>query len=111
MLQHLTGAVWSVVLRRLLENLTRPLPWLALGFHPRRAESCPGSIPGPIRLASASDPALARKAAWLNPAFFNVRAAVYLAVWALLAGLLARMSARQDRSADPRVDRADAGDQ
>ena len=26
MLQHLTGAVWSIVLRRLMENLTRPLP-------------------------------------------------------------------------------------
>ena len=34
MLHHLTGAVWSVVLRRLLENLTRPLPWIAVFFIP-----------------------------------------------------------------------------
>jgi len=34
MLHHLTGAVWSVAVRRLLENLTRPLPWIAIGFLP-----------------------------------------------------------------------------
>ena len=36
MLQHLTRAVWSVVIRRLLENLTRPLPLLAVWLHPHR---------------------------------------------------------------------------
>ena len=41
MLQHLTRAVWSVVLRRVLENLTRPLPWLALRIHSRCAPSSP----------------------------------------------------------------------
>ena len=34
MLQHLTRAVWSIVVRRILENLTRPLPWLVLAFLP-----------------------------------------------------------------------------
>ena len=101
MLQHLTRAVWSVVLRRLLENLTRPLPWLALGFIPV-ALHLPRiySWADPARVAS--DPALARKSAWLDPTFFNIRAAVYLAIWALLATLLARISARQDQTADPR---------
>ncbi|MGB0070739.1 MAG: hypothetical protein WBQ11_22170 [Isosphaeraceae bacterium] len=101
MLQHLTRAVWSVVLRRVLENLTRPLPWLALGFIPV-ALHLPRiySWADPARVAS--DPALARKSAWLNPVFFNIRAAAYLAIWALLATLLARFSARQDRLADPR---------
>ena len=101
MLQHLTRAVWSVVLRRLLENLTRPLPWLALGFIPI-ALDLPRiySWADPARVAS--DPALARKSAWLDPMFFNIRAALYLAIWALLATLLARISARQDQTADPR---------
>ena len=34
MLHHLTGAVWSVVIRRLLEDLTRPLLWIAILFIP-----------------------------------------------------------------------------
>ncbi len=34
MLLHLTGAVWSIVIRRLLENLTRLLPWIAILFIP-----------------------------------------------------------------------------
>jgi hypothetical protein len=102
MLQHLTRAVWSVAIRRLLENLTLPLPWLALGFLPVAA-SLPRiySWADPSRVAA--DPALARKAAWLNPAFFNVRAAVYLAVWAVLAAILTRRSVGQDRTADPGV--------
>ena len=104
MLQHLTRAAWSVVIRRLLENLSWPLPWLALGFipvalHLRQIYSWAD----PARVAS--DPALARKAAWLDPAFFNVRAAIYLAIWSLLAGVLSRISSRQDRSGDLRANR------
>ena len=102
MLQHLTRAVWSVVIRRLLENLTRPLPLLAVGFVPLALNlSRVYSWADPSRVAA--DPALARKAAWLNPSFFNVRAAIYLAIWALIAGLLARTSALQDRTSDPRA--------
>jgi len=102
MLQHLTRAVWSVVSRRVLENLTRSLPLLAVGFVPI-AVNLPRiySWAAPARVAT--DPALARKAAWLDPSFFNARAAVYLALWALIAGLLARCSARQDQTSDPRA--------
>lgn len=100
MLQHLTRAVWSVVLRRIFENLARPIPWLVLGFIPIALylpQIYEWAEPG----RAASDPALARKMAWLNPAFFNIRAAVYLGTWAILATLLVRISARQDQTADP----------
>ena len=100
MLHHLTGAVWSVVIRRLLENLTRPLPWIAILFIPvalNLGRLYPWADPSRV----AADPGLARKAVWLNPLFFTVRSAVYLASWALVAGLLARSSARQDRTGDP----------
>jgi hypothetical protein len=101
MLQHLTRAVWSVVIRRILENLTRPLNWLVLGFVPIALHlSKIYAWADPARLSS--DPALARKAAWLDPAFFNTRAGVYLASWAILSTLLVRISARQDHTADPR---------
>jgi hypothetical protein len=97
---HLTGAVWSVSLRRLLENLTRPLPWIALLFIP--------VVMNLGRLYVWADPArvsadqeLARKAIWLNPTAFTVRTAFYLATWAIVAGLLTRSSALQDRAGDP----------
>ena len=100
MLQHLTGAVWSVAVRRLLENLTHPLPLIAIGFLPI-ALNLEGlyAWADPSRLAS--DPELARKAVWLNPNLFIVRSAFYLAFWALLAGILARQSDRQDQTANP----------
>jgi hypothetical protein len=101
MLQHLTGAVWSIALRRQMENLTRPLPWLALGFVPL-ALNLPKLYVWADPSRVSSDPGLARKAAWLDPSFFNGRAAAYLAAWAILAGLLARMSDRQDRTSAPR---------
>jgi hypothetical protein len=101
MLQHLTRAVWSVVIRRIMENLTRPLNWLVLGFVPIALHlSKIYAWADPSR--SSSDPALARKAAWLDPTFFNFRAAVYLASWAVLTTLLVRISARQDHTGDPR---------
>jgi hypothetical protein len=102
MLQHLSRAVWSVVVRRLMENLTRPLPLLAVGFVPV-AVNLPRIYSWADSARVAADPALARKAAWLDPAFFNVRAAVYLALWALIAALLARKSASQDRTSDSRA--------
>jgi hypothetical protein len=101
MLQHLTHAVWSVVIRRIMENQTRPLTWLALGFVPIASHlSKIYAWADAARLSS--DHALARKTAWLDPTFFNIRAAVYLASWAILSALLMRISARQDHTADPR---------
>jgi hypothetical protein len=100
MLHHLTGAVWSVAIRRLLENLTRPLPWLAIAFLPI-ALNLKALYPwaDPARLVS--DHELARKAVWLNPPLFCIRSAIYLGLWALFAQILARQSDRQDRSGDP----------
>jgi len=105
MLYHLTGAVWSVALRRLLENLTRPLPWLVLLFIPI-AMNLGLLYPWADSSKVTADPELARKTVWLNPIFFVVRMAVYLACWILLASILAQRSARQDRRDDPASDRA-----
>ena len=100
MLHHLTGAVWSVVIRRLMENLTRPLPLIALLFIPVALNLKRLYLwADPSRVSA--DPGLARKAVWLNPLAFDVRSAAYLASWALVAGILARLSTRQDRNGDP----------
>jgi hypothetical protein len=100
MIQHVVGAVWSVSVRRLLENLTRLLPWAVLLFLPvalNLDRLYPWADPARVR----ADPELARKGVWLNPVLFDVRAAIYLASWAALAGLLARASTVQDRTGDP----------
>jgi hypothetical protein len=99
MIQHLVGAVWSVSVRRLLENLTRPLPWLALLFLPvalNLDRLYPWADPARVR----ADSELTRKAVWLNPVSFDARTAICLASWAALAGLLAKASTAQDRSGD-----------
>ncbi len=104
MLHHISGAVWSVAVRRLLECLSRGLPWLAVFYLPV-ALNLPRIYLWADPARVAADPGLARKAAWLNPVAFNARAFVYLGSWALLSGLLARASARQDRG-DPSASRS-----
>jgi hypothetical protein len=100
MLLHVTGAVWSVSLRRLLEHLTRPLPWIAIGFLPI-ALNLQSLYPWADPSRVAADAELARKAVWLNPQFFLVRSGGYLIAWVLLAWILGALSDRQDQSADP----------
>jgi hypothetical protein len=104
MLHHLTGSVWSIVLRRLLENLTRPLPWIAILFIPV-VLNLDRIYPWADRARLSADPELSRKAIWLNPSLVTARSAVYLVSWALLAWLLSRQSGRQDRSAGPAQNR------
>lgn len=99
MIFHLTGATWSVPVRRLLENLAAPMPLLFVLFLPvlfgvhslyhwSHAE------------AVAGDPLLQLKAPYLNHSFFAVRAFLYFAVWILLALRLRRQSLLQDDGHD-----------
>ncbi|MHB1561235.1 MAG: hypothetical protein ACYC61_27635 [Isosphaeraceae bacterium] len=100
MLHHLTGAGWSVVVRRFVEHFARALPWMALLFLP--------ILWGTTRLYAwsdatrcASDPVWLAKRAWFGLPFFWARSAFYLATWAVLGPWLARLSTRQDRTGDP----------
>src|SRR5579864_1479540 len=104
MMHHLTGAVWSVTSRRMMENLARPLPLLAALFIPivlnlHQLYSWSNAA------QPATDPESAHKAAWLNPLMFSARAAVYLACWSILAWILARNSAREDQAGDESLTR------
>jgi hypothetical protein len=98
MLQHLTRASWSVVLRRIAESITGAFPLLAV-------LSLPLVLPllfGDSRLyawlapQAAADPLLAHKHAFLNLPFFLIRLALYFAVWTGAARLFCGLSARQD---------------
>ncbi|MBD3233305.1 MAG: hypothetical protein GF315_06230 [candidate division Zixibacteria bacterium] len=101
MMHHLTGAVWSVVLRRITEIIMMTIPVMAILFIP--------VIFGIHNLyhwshgeAVAADELLAHKSPYLNTTFFIIRAAVYFTIWILLARGLYNVSLRQDSGYDDR---------
>jgi hypothetical protein len=101
MVQHITRAGWSTVLRRLAENTMAALPFMLLLFVP--------IVVGFDELyhhwahPNATDAVLAGKAAWLNKTFFFVRVVIYFAIWIGLATLFRRASMKQDESGDPAI--------
>lgn len=98
MLHHLSGAVWSVSLRRLMENLTKPLTWIALLFIPIALNL--GKLFPWAQSAGTAGPTLsAHQAIWLTRDFFTLRALVYFGVWIVVAALLSRGSGLQDEQA------------
>lgn len=103
MLQHLTGGAWGLVIRRTLEAATRTLPLVLILFAPIIV-GLNQIYPWTNRAEMDQVPALREKAAhYLNPGFFITRAAVYFALWSLMALLLNWLSLQQDRAADSRL--------
>lgn len=99
MLQHLTNAGWSVVVRRLAEALASTLPLLAVLFVPIAVgvgELYHWSHAEEV----AADPLLQWKAGYLNVPFFLVRCLVYLGVWTWLARFFVGHSLAQDATGD-----------
>ena len=102
MVQHLSGGVWGVVLRRPFEAAVRTIPFMAvlfvpiiLGMHSLYEWSHEG--------ITETDPIIAAKALYLNPTFFIGRQVFYFVVWGTLGFLLTRWSAEHDRTGDPRL--------
>jgi hypothetical protein len=102
MLQHLTRAGWSVVVRRIPESMLAVFPALTvlflpviLGLHDLYHWSHADAV--------AHDELLAHKAAYLNPTFFLIRAGVYFLAWLLLSWYFLRSSVRQDTTQDPKA--------
>lgn len=104
MLQHLTSGYWGIMLRRPAEAATRTLPLLVILF-------LPIAFGGFQHLYTRwTDPAEVAKAplsqfqkSWLTESGFEVRAAVYFALWLGLMVIFNVWSRRQD------VDREDRG--
>lgn len=99
LIQFLAKAGWSVVVRRIAENLAAPVPIFALLFVP--------ILMGMHDLyhwthadAVAHDELLQGKSSFLNNGFFIVRAVVYFAVWSFLATWYRRQSVAQDQTGD-----------
>ncbi len=100
-LQHLTGAVWSVPLRRAPECVASLTLWLV----PVALVSL-FALPVLFSWAqpsASSVRAIVEKSAWLNYPFFIVRLVICLLVWVVSYRLLVGWSIRQDTTKDPRL--------
>lgn len=95
MIQHLTGGMWGLVIRRLLEAGARTLYLAPLFFVPVLFGM--GSLYPWTHLEDvARDTVLRHKSLYLNTSFFLARSAFYFVVWAGLAYTLSQLSARHD---------------
>jgi hypothetical protein len=98
-LHYLTGARWSLPLRRAEEAMTAVLPVAAIGLVL--------VLIGRPSLYSWSSSASAEisesplQHVWLNRPFFLIRSVIYLALWLAFAVAIVRNSRRQDQSDDP----------
>lgn len=99
-LQHITGSIWSVPLRRIPEAFVAYLPAAFLLFFvlligaPRLYEWMHHDL---------HDPLLALKSSYLNKPFFIVRQLLLLGVSFAVGLWLTRNSLQQDRTGDPRL--------
>jgi len=99
MIQHLTGGLWGLTIRRILEAGSRTLLYVWLLFLPL-AFGLGRVFVWANHDALAADEhlehAVHAKQLYLNVPFFLGRAAFYFLVWAVLAHLLSELSRRQD---------------
>ena len=106
MIHHLTGGMWGLIARRILEAGTRTLPLLAILFLPLGlgvASLYPWAGPRPKDKAYAD--LLDHQALYLNVPFFWARALFYFGTWIILAQVLASLSLELDKGEDRRVSR------
>ena len=96
MLQHLTGGIWGLVLRRIFESGARTLGLLTLLFLPLLLGLL-GNPPLLYEWVGSKDPDLLEKSWYLNVPFFVGRAAGYFIIWIVMAFLLYTWSMAQDR--------------
>lgn len=99
MIQHLSGATWSVVIRRISESLMMTIPVglvlflpMFLGLHDLYEWTHKEVV--------AADYILSKKTGWLNEPFFIARTLAYLGLWSLFAIRLWTWSTAQDTNRD-----------
>lgn len=96
MVHHMASATWSTVLRKLFEGFMGVLPLMVVLFLPI-AFGLKHLYSWTDTELVAADHLLQGKSGFLNDAFFLLRAAVYLLVWAFLALRLRALSREQDQ--------------
>ncbi len=102
LIQHLTKAQWSVVVRRIAESLLWTFPLLAVlsipilfGLHDLYHWTHADVV--------AQDDILAGKSAYLNVPFFIARLVLYFLLWSIIGYKLYRLSLDQDMRLDPTI--------
>lgn len=95
MVHHLTGAKWSVVLRRITEAAMSTLRYWWIFAIPMLL-LVKQLYPWTNVEMMHEEATLAKKLPYLNITFFTVRTVIYFAVWILLTQLLRRTSLKQD---------------
>jgi hypothetical protein len=96
---RLTKAGWPAATRRHMEWMAGYLPFAILLFIPVLLKS--HDIYHHWMSAEAQhDPILMKKASWLNPNAFYVRAVVYFVIWTVLALVFRKLSFKQDKTND-----------
>jgi hypothetical protein len=105
MLQHLTGGMWGIVIRRPLESATRALPLILVLFLPLFAgmRTLYGAW---LNAPATGEGALSDfQKHYLTPGWFHIRSLIYFAVWLLLVWVFNRWSREQDSNRDDRTRR------
>jgi hypothetical protein len=105
LVQFASRSGWSVVVRRIAEHLMATLPLFALLFVPVLLGMHTLYHHWTDTAVVARDPVLTHKSPYLDETFFQIRAALYLLSWAVLAIYYYRKSVRQDGSGDHRTTR------
>ncbi|MEX1055884.1 MAG: hypothetical protein WED81_07625 [Rhodothermales bacterium] len=102
LIQHLTKAKWSLVVRRIAESMLWSFPMLALlgipilfGMHDLYHWTHEDVI--------AHDAVIAGKTAYLNIPFFVARLAFYFLIWSVIGYKLYKLSLRDDINPDPLI--------
>ncbi|HPU74096.1 MAG TPA: hypothetical protein PLA43_19250 [Bryobacteraceae bacterium] len=107
MLQHLSGAAWSVTSRRVAETIALVIPLSAVLFLPI-VFGLPQLYEWARPEVVAADPVLQAKQSYLNPRGFTLRAAACFLIWGLWAVILYRNSVKQDDGGTLELTRAAA---
>jgi hypothetical protein len=103
MLQHLTGGMWGIVIRRPLESATRALPLILVLFAPLffGMRLLYGAW---LNAPATGEGALSEfQRHYLTPGWFHIRALIYFAVWLLLMWIFNNWSQEQDVNRDDRT--------
>lgn len=95
---YLTGARWSVPLRRVPEAMAAIVPWAGAGM--LAVLLLRPSLYAWTASSAVEGSASHLKQIWLTRPFFLLRALVYLAVWIAFAMAIVRTSRRQDQVRD-----------
>ncbi|MGK0190761.1 MAG: hypothetical protein ACI9R3_006591 [Verrucomicrobiales bacterium] len=95
MIYHLTEGSWAAPARRIWESGGRVMPLMAVLVIPIILGM--ETLFSWARPEAADDAIIQAKAAYLNPAFFTIRAIFFVSLWTLIGFLLSKYSLQQDK--------------